>query len=224
MMKNVIFKINNICLYEDQILLDYIYPVLFTCIDDFDNMYLSVCYDAEASKTCWLLAKVSPDQVISLLENRVTIRELFECKDLWYICKYANSSEKYVEKVKDYKNFDQDAFPAKGEYMDAEEDEFLEEIELFRNRISSESYKVKQEKFFKYSFSRINIDLDGMQALKNMTTYTFREDNQKKQLWALNIIPVCYELKDTKYNNDMNNMFYCEKNDIVKEYNNVYIS
>ena len=146
MMKNVVFKINNICLYEDQILLDYIYPVLFTCIDDFDNMYLSVCYDAEVSKTCWLLAKVSPDQVISLLENRVTIRELFECKDLWYICKYANSSEKYVEKIKDYKNFDQDAFPAKGEYMDAEEDEFLEEIELFRNRISSESYNLNFQK------------------------------------------------------------------------------
>lgn len=81
MMRNVVFQVNNKNLYEDQILLDYIYPVLFTCVDDFENMYLSVCYNADASKTCWLLAKVDPVQVIDLLENKVTIRKLFECND-----------------------------------------------------------------------------------------------------------------------------------------------
>lgn len=131
-MKNVVFNVDNTNLYQDQVFFEGIYPVLFTCIDDYKNMYLAVCYQSDASKTCWLLAKVNPCQVIDLLQNKATIKELFECENLWNICKIANNSEKLVEKIKDYRNFDQTAFPVEGIYMDADTDEFSKEIELLK--------------------------------------------------------------------------------------------
>ena len=226
MMKNVVFKVDNKELYEDQVLLDYIYPVLFTCVDDFDNMYISVCYDADASKTCWLLAKVKPVQVIDLLENKITIREMFECDDLWNICKLSHSLEKNVEKIKDYKTFDSKAFPAKGEYMDADEGEFSEEIEIFKNRIPLSNYEIKQEKIFTHSFSRVNINLREILIWKNIgATYTFQEDNKEEHLWALETIPICYTFKDVKHIGDSydSNIEYYFQNS-VKEDSNVYIS
>ncbi len=40
MRQKIIFKINNQNLYEDLVLIDDIYPILFTCVDDLENTYL----------------------------------------------------------------------------------------------------------------------------------------------------------------------------------------
>ena len=225
-MRNVVFQVNNKNLYEDQILLDYIYPVLFTCVDDFENMYISVCYNADASKTCWLLAKVDPVQVIDLLENKVTIRRLFECNDLWNISKIANNSHKCVEKILDYREFDSEAFPAEGEYMDADEDEFAEEIEVFKKRIPLDSYQTRQEKSFTHSSNIVNIKLRGMPVLQDVATYEFLKDNQVEQLRELDIISICFNFKNAKHKgveSDSNTVYHFE-NQEVKEYDHVYVS
>lgn len=227
MMKNVIFKINNKNLYEDQILLDYIYPVLFTCVDDHEDMYLSVCYDANVTKTCWLLAKVDPIQVIKLLKNDVTIRELFESDNLWNICRTANNSENYVERIKDYRSFDPKAFPAAGEYMDADEDEFLEEIELFKKRIPLSKYQIRQEECFVHLSNIININLKKIPVLPNIVTYKFQEDNQEKQLCGIDLISGYINLKNAKYKGndlDEDTVYHYINHNSIREYNNVYIS
>ena len=134
MRQNAIFKINNQNLYEDLILIDDIYPVLFTCVDDLENTYLCSCYFADPSKTLWLVTKTEPERVINLLNNKMTIRELFESEKLWVICKSKNE-EIQVKRIEDCKNFDQNAFPAEGEYMDADTGEFEEEISSLKKRI-----------------------------------------------------------------------------------------
>ena len=134
MRQNAIFKINNQNLYEDLILNDDIYPVLFTCVDDFENTYLSICYFADPSKILWLVTKTAPERVIDLLNYKVTISELFESDELWAICKSKNE-EIQVKRIEDCKNFDKNAFPAEGEYMDADTGEFEEEISILKKRI-----------------------------------------------------------------------------------------
>lgn len=134
MRQKIIFKINNQNLYEDLILIDNIYPVLFTCVDDLANTYLCSCYFADPSKTLWLVTKTEPECVIDLLNNRVTIRELFESDELWAICKSKNE-EIQVKRIEDYKNFDEKAFPAEGEYMHADTGEFEEEIAILKKRV-----------------------------------------------------------------------------------------
>lgn len=134
MRQKIIFKINNQNLYEDLILIDDIYPILFTCVDDLENTYLCSCYFADPSKTLWLAIKTEPERVINLLNNKVTIRKLFESDELWEICKSKNE-EIQVKRIEDCKNFDENAFPAEGEYMDADTGEFEEEIAILKKRI-----------------------------------------------------------------------------------------
>lgn len=134
MRQKIIFKINNQNLYEDLILIDNIYPVLFTCVDDLENTYLCSCYFADPSKILWLVTKTDLESVIDLLINKVTIRELFEFDELWEICKSKNE-EIQVKRIEDCKNFDENAFPAEGEYMDADTGEFEEEITILKKRI-----------------------------------------------------------------------------------------
>ena len=135
MRQKIIFKINNQNLYEDLILIDNIYPVLFTCVDDLENTYLCSCYFADPSKILWLVTKTDLESVIDLLINKVTIRELFESDELWMICKSKSKKEIQVKQIADCKNFDKNAFPAEGEYMDADEEEFEEEISILKKRI-----------------------------------------------------------------------------------------
>ena len=134
MRQKIIFKINNQNLYGDLILIDNIYPVLFTCVDDLENTYLCSCYFADPSKILWLVTKTDLESVIDLLINKVTIRELFESDELWEICKSKNE-EIQVKRIEDCKNFDENAFPAEGEYMDADTGEFEEEITILKKRI-----------------------------------------------------------------------------------------
>lgn len=137
MNKDVLFQISEIKLYEDLILVENIYPVLFTCIDDFWNTYLSVCYYADGVKTCWLLTKTDPEKLIALLSNKVTIRELFESDELWSVCSTEDEENIYVEKIADYRSFDPTVFPVEGEYMDADSGEFTEEISVLQQRLAS---------------------------------------------------------------------------------------
>ena len=135
MEQKAMFRVNNQNLYEDLVFIDDIYPVLFTCVDDLENTYLSTCYFADHSKTLWLVTKIEPERVINLLNNKVTIRELFESDELWMICKSKSKKEIQVKQIADCKNFDKNAFPAEGEYMDVDEEEFEEEISILKKRI-----------------------------------------------------------------------------------------
>ena len=135
MKQKVMFRINNQNLYEDLVFIDGIYPVLFTCVDSLKYTYLCACYFADHSKTLWLVTKTEPERLIELLNNKETIREMFESDELWMICK--SKSKKYIQviKIADLKNFDKNAFPAEGEYMDADAEEFVEEISILKKRI-----------------------------------------------------------------------------------------
>ena len=134
MKQKVMFRINNQNLYEDLVFIDGIYPVLFTCVDSLKYTYLCACYFADHSKTLWLVTKTEPERLIELLNNKETIRELFKSDELWVICKSKNE-EIQVKRIENCKNFDQNAFPAEGEYMDADTGEFEKEISILKKRI-----------------------------------------------------------------------------------------
>lgn len=79
-----------------------------------------------------------PDNKLQVREFDIDlygIRELFESDELWMICKSKSKKEIQVKQIADCKNFDKNAFPAEGEYMDADEEEFEEEISILKKRI-----------------------------------------------------------------------------------------
>lgn len=124
----------------DKILFESYYPVLFTCLDKNDGMYLCVCYQANADAFKWLLAKVRSETIIDLLSNKITIRDAFlkDRGDRYSIFRSDGQFSPPLDtdaELWDYKT--SKALPSAGEYMDAEDGEFAEEIEYFKSKIAN---------------------------------------------------------------------------------------
>ena len=96
----------------DTILFESKYPVLFTCKNDKD-IYLFICCFVNSEKTKWIGTRTTYDNLINLLENKITIRNASEIPD--------------------------EILPTVGEYMDAEE-EYEEEIAEFKKRNKNNEY------------------------------------------------------------------------------------
>lgn len=137
------FKIGKHELYEDMILVDYIYPVLFTCVDDDDNIYIVACYCANSKEMKWLISKTTPRKIIDLLKNELSIREMFSEKYLWLGCQLKGESDPKVVSAK-YDEIEASAFPTAGAMMDAEDGEFDTEIEELAKRLKTESAETRK--------------------------------------------------------------------------------
>jgi len=136
--KKSIFKINGLDLTIDIVLVDYIYPVLFTCVDNAENLYIVTCYHADGNTMEWLIADTTPQKVIAMLRNEVTIRSLFLGTPLWRAILCAGETVPSIEKVSS-RSIDQRTLPTSGEFMDADDGEFQEEIGLLTSR-NKDSY------------------------------------------------------------------------------------
>jgi len=123
-------KFNNIKL--DTVLFEAKYPVLFTC-KNFDDIYMFICCTVNADIIKWIATKTDYSILISLLENRITIREAFlHGKEEKIVINYDGISVKYFKEESN--NIPDDLLPTEGEYMDAEEGEFADEIAIFKLR------------------------------------------------------------------------------------------
>lgn len=119
----------------DTILFESFYPILFTCTNNENKLFLCVCCTHNKEIQIWLLRMITPLTVIDLLENRITIRDAFlSSKDDKYTIIEQNKNK--ILKINDMEYWDVDNskyLPTIGEYMDADDDEFIEEINHFKN-------------------------------------------------------------------------------------------
>ncbi len=126
----------NILNYGDlrmeQILVEYDYPLLSVLVDRAKNRYLSMCFDTRGSQQ-WLIAPISSEMLIKLLTNRIALdvpyRESQACV-IYAVRNYETKAETFCE-MRPLDIPDED-LPAKGEYLDAEEDEWETYIEQLR--------------------------------------------------------------------------------------------
>lgn len=120
----------------DLVLLDDTYPVLFTCVDREDNLYICSCHCATSKRKEWIIAQTSPQKVIELLTDKITIREIFDsCQRKSYIAtRYADKPEPVVETVK-ISEIPGELLPTAGFYMDSAPGEFDEEISAMEARL-----------------------------------------------------------------------------------------
>lgn len=139
-------------LYIDKILFEAGYPVLFTCINGNRDLFICVCCQNNENGTKWLISKTTAGHVAKMLENGMTIRELFLEDEENRFSVNALGGE--IEIVKnDKKDWSKDSIypPKANEYMDAEDGEVEEEIRYFENfdlkyeafDISDKSYQVR---------------------------------------------------------------------------------
>lgn len=125
----------------DIILFESKYPVLFTCKNEKD-IYLFICCLANTERIKWIGTQTSYDNLIELLENRITIRDAFlNVSENKIVIDYDGINIDYS--LKKGSDIPEKFLPTEGEYMDAEEDEYAEEIEVFRKRNQNTEYVIK---------------------------------------------------------------------------------
>lgn len=140
----------------DTILFESKYPILFTCKND-EEIYLFICYFVDSEKIKWIGTKTTYENLINLLENKITIRNAFLNEtNIKIMIEYNGNEVKYkfenVDKIPDK------ILPIEGEYMDSEEDEYIEEINEFKKRNKNIEYVIRPRtsKFLHLKYSTIS--------------------------------------------------------------------
>ncbi|MDO4266460.1 MAG: hypothetical protein Q4C63_08400 [Eubacteriales bacterium] len=127
-------------LYFDRILFETNYPILFTCKNNVNQIFICVCCQNNAKGCKWLVGKTDAGSVIRMLKDEITIREL--------ICNHSSGklSVDYfnMEYRTEYNNSDWDSnsiyLPKEDSYMFAEEGEFDDDIAYYTTLINQVSY------------------------------------------------------------------------------------
>lgn len=127
------------------------YPILFSCEDESDNIYLCVCCQNTAQIKKWLMVRTTFEAIIELLQDEVTIRDAFlREKTYRYSIIYTNGIYHLEKNNKDdWNELTSIYLPTEGEYMDAEDGEFDEDIAYYRSEILAKlltSYTTKNLK------------------------------------------------------------------------------
>lgn len=159
----------------DKILFEGEYPVLFTCKKD-DDIYLFICCMVSASKVEWIGTKTDYDTLIGLLENKITIREAFlNVTDEKYLVKYDGSEVFYTETKAE--NIPDKLLPSAGEYMDAEEGEYAEEIKVFESRNRNFEYRIQPHI---NSFWILNLFVENINLSDEYFNIDFKSNGKRK--------------------------------------------
>ena len=116
----------------DTILFESKYPVLFTCKNDKD-IYLFICYYVNSEKIKWIGTRTTYDNLIDLLENKITIRDaFFNVTNNKIMIEYDGKEVEYESKK--FSEIPDEILLTVGEYMDAKEGEYEEEIAEFKKK------------------------------------------------------------------------------------------
>ena len=155
----------------DKILFESSYPILFTCIEH-RNIYLFICCVNNSDETKWIGTKTSYPNLIELLTNEITIRDVFaNVTDKKFLITKKVTGVNFNEV--DFKDLPQDLLPTAGEFLETESGELEEEILCFEERMESEkmdkgenkekkypSLKERIEKYYGKSFEEVCAERD----------------------------------------------------------------
>lgn len=120
-------------LFRDMVLVEAERPILFTCVDKSDYLYICACHCANGEKCEWLVAHTDPIEMIELLTDKREIRNMFPAdKNIWVVTQRKDGTQ--VRLSKDRKALET-ILPTEGYYMDVEPDEFTDELMILRHRL-----------------------------------------------------------------------------------------
>lgn len=127
-------KINkDVQLYIDKIIFESYFPIIFTCKDDKNNIYMCVCCQNNEKGIKWLVGKTDSKSIVKVLEDKITIREvlLYNSEERISI-EYINGDYNVEYNNSDWKE-KSIYLPKKDSYIYADEGEFDEEIKYFQS-------------------------------------------------------------------------------------------
>ncbi len=120
-------------LFYDQTIFQENEPILFTCKDENNQLYLCVEYQCDSTAIKWLVKSVTKQTLIKMLTDQITIREAFlqDEEKRFSICKIHSLLTVIENSVKDWAD-DSLVLPTKGEYLEIDEEEFQEILKVYQ--------------------------------------------------------------------------------------------
>ncbi len=152
MNKLLCFKINGMCLYKEIDLLNYQVPIFFVCIDDYGNRYLVLCIDIDEYE--YIIAKVTDNQLKSMLEEKVEMRDVFlNTTEIYHVVSASDINDDIVELV-NADNLAKEDLPDEGAYFTIKNniiDSYLcklrnSYIDIFSSKMEFHSIKIDERK------------------------------------------------------------------------------
>lgn len=120
-------------LFYDKILLETYIPILFICKNEQKELYICVCCQDNANGKKWLISKIEPSKIVDMLTNKITIREAFLCDSSVRASVNFTAGNIQIEYGNSDWNEESVFLPKKGAYIDAEAEEYDEEIVYYMN-------------------------------------------------------------------------------------------
>lgn len=115
----------------DKVLLESYFPVIFTCINDKNDIFLCVCCQNNEKGCKWLLGKTDGMSIVRMLQDEITIRQLLlECSSEKISVDYVRNEYVIAYNASDWVE-NSPYLPKEDSYMYAEDEEFEEEISYF---------------------------------------------------------------------------------------------
>lgn len=119
----------------DRIIFEATYPILFVCSNEEKELFLCVCCQNNSKGKKWLITKSSSDTIVKMLKDEITIRDAFLMNpDSRITVDRINGETRIGLDAGNDWSEDSIYLPKKGEYLDADPDEFSEEIAYYQNR------------------------------------------------------------------------------------------
>lgn len=161
-------------LYIDRVLFETYFPIIFTCVNENKDIFICICCQNNEKGCKWLLGKTDGISIVSMLQDKITIRELLlvhssgkisvdYMKETGYTITYNNSDW----------DMDSSFLPKEDSYMYAEEGEFEDEINYFASLKYCVPYDMEYYKFVVRTVETINKEFEPMiEALSPLTAVT----------------------------------------------------
>lgn len=135
--KKVAFKLPRIgSLWYENIFVSETNPILYTCVDKQNNHYICLFSVESAKLRKWLISPVEIQAIVDMLEDKITIRECLAQRknknpNKYTVVQVGNKLSCLINEPVDWDYGASKVLPTKGAYMEAEEDEFKEEIQEY---------------------------------------------------------------------------------------------
>lgn len=116
----------------EQVIVDYVYPVLSVLKDGFGGRYLCMCFDTRGAQQ-WLIAPISSSTLAALLKNKITLASPFEDPhSRKFLVKMNYQTRVETFQVLDAHQIPKEDLPEAGEYLDAEPGEWEEYVKTLK--------------------------------------------------------------------------------------------
>lgn len=158
-------------------------PIVFVCIDKYNNRYLCVCDDIIEEES-WIIAKVSKQELLKVLSDEWTILSVFKDKNIIVANKPFGREMEYIRT--EYNKIDPDELPVSDQYL-----EMKEYLSDYINKIDKSliiNIPMPQFQFYQNDYEQYN-----MTSHTTHNTFAhkyFYENNQpftKSIDWQINI-------------------------------------